>query len=263
MTSYTRGVNGIMVDLSTTGGNHAAITAADFVFKAGNNNTPSAWAAAPAPSAISVVPGGGVGGSDRVIITWASGTIANKWLEVQVLATANTGLAAADVHFWGNKIGDTANFSSTTADSVQVFANLGGSKPITDVRDFNRDKSVTTADSVQVFANLGSIVAINIPGGGPFAPEADPAVAGDGGSSAVASALAAKAGPSGLPKLPGWIASRLGSVDLNSGPIAKLFTHLAEANTPRANAVLAKVNQVTDALGVDDSLLESLIEGRA
>jgi hypothetical protein len=113
-----------------------------------------------------------------------------------------------------------------------------------------------------VFANLGSIVAINIPGGGPFAPEAEPAVA-DGSGSAVASALAAKAGPSGLPKLPGWIASRLGSVDLNSGPIAKLFMQLAEANTPRANTVLAKVNQVTDALGLDDSLLESLIEGRA
>jgi hypothetical protein len=144
-----------------------------------------------------------------------------------------------------------------------VFSNLGGAKPITDLRDYNRSKDVTAADSASVFANLGSVTRLNIGIGGPFAPEAEPAVASDGSTSAVASALAAKAGPSGLPKLPSWIASRLGSVDLNSGPIAKLFTQLAEANTPRANAVLAKVNQVTDALGLDDSLLESLIEGRA
>jgi hypothetical protein len=55
----------------------------------------------------------------------------------------------------------------------------------------------------------------------------------------------------------------LASVDLNSGPIAKLFTQLAESNSPRATAVLTKAHEVADALGLDDSLLESLIEGRA
>ena len=108
ITSFTRGINGIMVDLSA-GVTHTGITAADFVFKVGNNNSPNTWAAAPAPSAISVIPGGGVGGADRVEITWATGTIKNQWLEVQVLPTANTGLAAADVHFWGNKIADSAS----------------------------------------------------------------------------------------------------------------------------------------------------------
>ena len=74
---------------------------------------------------------------------------------------------------------------------------------------------------------------------------------------------AAKAGPAGLPNLPGgWIAARLSHVDLNHGPAAKFFTHLAEANTPRANAVLAKIHHITDELGLDDSLLESLIAGR-
>jgi hypothetical protein len=187
---------------------------------------------------------------------------------VQVLPTANTGLAATDVHFWGNKIADSASsspagtFDTTSTDSAQVNATIGAGKPITDLRDYNRDGAVTSTDAAIVAANIGTIQRISILVGGPFAPEAEPAVAGDDGSSAVASALAAKTGPVGLPKLPGWIASRLSSVDLNSGPMARLFTQLAEANTPRSNAMLAKINQVTDALGLDDALLESLIAGR-
>src|SRR5690606_37629315 len=134
------------------------------------------------------------------------------------------------------------------------------SKPITDLRDHNRDGQVTTTDSVQVFANLGSIARINIGPGGPFAPEAEPAVAGDDGSSAVASALAISSSSS-APKVPGWISSRLAQVDLHSGPIARLFTHLADANTPRTKALLVAANEFTDSLGLDDSLLESLIAG--
>ena len=61
VTSYTRGINGIMVDL-TAGGNHAGITLATvanhFEFRTGNNNTPGSWAIAAGPD-------GGLGGSRR------------------------------------------------------------------------------------------------------------------------------------------------------------------------------------------------------
>jgi hypothetical protein len=195
VTSYSRGINGIMVDLSGVG-NHSAITASDFTFKVGNNNAPSTWAAAPDPSAVSVVLGGGVGGSNRVIVTWPNGAIRNQWLEVQMLANANTGMITNDVFFWGNKAGDSGTatpattFATNTADSLQVFSFLGGGKPITDLRDYNRDGQVSTTDSLLVFANLGSIVRLNVGPAGPFAPNADPAVASDDRSSAVASALA-------------------------------------------------------------------------
>ena len=106
VSSYTRGINGIMVDLAG-GGDHASINANDFVFKVGNNNSPNLWSAVTATPTISVRLGQGTLGSDRVTITWASGSIRNKWLEVQVLPTANTGLTATDVFFWGNKVGDT------------------------------------------------------------------------------------------------------------------------------------------------------------
>src|SRR5262249_15069294 len=89
ITSYSRGINGIVVDIS---GSHPEITAADFTFKLGNTNTPSSWATAPSPSIVSVRAGAGVSGSDRVELIWTSG-IKNTWLEVIVKANANTGLA--------------------------------------------------------------------------------------------------------------------------------------------------------------------------
>ncbi len=60
--------------------------------------------------------------------------------------------------------------------------------------------------------------------------------------------------------VPRWLESRLGNVDLNSGPVAKLFTHLAEVNTPRSRAVLEGIHAATDTLGLDDTLLESLLD---
>jgi hypothetical protein len=192
VSSYSRGINGIMIDISGDGP-HTSIGVNDFIFKVGNNNSPSSWALAPAPSAISVRPGAGYRGADRIEITWPNNSITNTWLEVQVLATAQTNLPAPDVFFWANKIADSGTgtpagtFATTTADSLQLFGFLGGGKTITDVRDYNRDGSVSTTDSLIVFANLSSIVRLNVGAGGPFAPEAAPAV--DDGGSAVASAL--------------------------------------------------------------------------
>ena len=265
ITSFSRGINGIMIDLSS-GVNHAGISAADFVFKVGNNNSPNLWAAAPAPSAISVIPGGGVGGADRVEITWASGVIKNQWLEVQVLPTANTGLAATDVHFWGNKIADSASsspagtFDTTSTDSAQVNATIGAGKPITDLRDYNRDGAVTSTDAAIVAANIGTIQRISILVGGPFAPEADPAVASDDGSSAVASALAARSGPAGLPKLVDQIATPFVASKLNTSAIANVFSQWAADHPVQTRAVVSGIQQASEVLGVDDNLLDSLLD---
>ena len=49
------------------------------------------------------------------------------------------------------------------------------------------------------------------------------------------------------------------NLDLNSGPIARFFTHLAEINTPTSRAILVAADQIADALGLDDSLLDSLL----
>ena len=81
VSSYDRGINGIMVDL-LGGGSHTAITAAnildDFTFKVGNNNSPATWAAAPNPTTVTVRAGAGVSGSDRVELIWPDGAITEK-----------------------------------------------------------------------------------------------------------------------------------------------------------------------------------------
>ncbi|MEX2115038.1 MAG: hypothetical protein WD845_17725, partial [Pirellulales bacterium] len=125
ITSYTRGINGIMVDVSGTG-THTSINVNDFVFKIGANNSPSLWSPAAGPAAVSVRPGAGYRGADRVVITWSTNAIQNTYLEVAVLPTGNTGLAATgttvdpdgaggaaavalgDVFFWGHLMGETA-----------------------------------------------------------------------------------------------------------------------------------------------------------
>jgi hypothetical protein len=195
VSSYSRGINGIMIDLAG-GGNHAAISAADFVFKTGNNNAPGSWATLTATATVSVRAGQGTGGSDRVEITWASGQISNTWLEVQVLASANTGLTAADLFFWGNKVGDVGTstpagtFLTSAIDKTLVLAGLVGGTPITSAFDFNRDGNVTGIDASIVLGSLGSITRIQI-AAGPFAPEA--AASSDAGiSSALAMTAAAE-----------------------------------------------------------------------
>ena len=83
--SYSKGINGIFIDvLNFTG----TPTAADFGFKVGTSADPSTGALGPAPTAVTLRRGAGVGGSDRITLTFADGAIKNKWLQVTTLANA-------------------------------------------------------------------------------------------------------------------------------------------------------------------------------
>ena len=107
-TSYIDGINGIIIDIDGLA-DPTQFSIADLQFRMGNDNNPSAWAAAPAPLSITVRPGAGQNGSDRVTITWPDGAITNEWLQVTVNATAITGLAQPDVFYFGNAVGETGN----------------------------------------------------------------------------------------------------------------------------------------------------------
>jgi len=195
VSSYSRGINGIMVDFS---GPHGTITANDLVFKIGNDNSPGSWLSAPANSGFTVRTAAGYRGADRIEITWASNSIRNQWLEVQVLANGTTNAVTTDVHFWGNKVGDTgaatpgSQFLTSATDKTSVVNNQVGGVPITNTRDFNRDGNVTAADATTVVNNQGTIERLLIGPGGPFAPEGDSGIA----SSLAASASGASSAPS-------------------------------------------------------------------
>jgi hypothetical protein len=147
--SYSRGINGLMVDIA--GLPTDRLTAADFDFRVGNGNTPGSWTTAAAPTSISVRLGAGVWGSARVEIVWPDGAIQKQWLQVTVKATPNTGLTTADVFYFGNAVGESGN---TGADAIVDAIDAEGAQnnplnpaPITAVYDFNRDGLVNASDA--------------------------------------------------------------------------------------------------------------------
>ena len=171
-TSYSRGLNGIMVDIANLPGTP---TVSDFVFNTGNDSKPAGWSNAPAPLSITVRPGAGTGGSSRVTLIWkdnnldnvvdANEAVAKHWLEVTALATTNTGLAADDVFFFGNAVGEgnvgnpNTSFPVTSADALQAMNNLVGlgTAALTNINDFNRDQKVTSADALIALNNLSAL----------------------------------------------------------------------------------------------------------
>lgn len=160
-TSYSRGLNGIMVDIS--GLPAGTPTAADFGFKVGRTSTPGTWAAGPAPSSVSVRRGAGVGGSDRITLLWGTDAVKKSWLQVRVKATAATGLAVDDVFYFGNAIGEVGNATAdalvNATDELRIRANprsLLNPAAITNVYDINRDKSVNATDQLLARANVTS-----------------------------------------------------------------------------------------------------------
>lgn len=161
-TSYSRGINGIMLDIAGISGQ---LGPADFTFRAGNDNSPSSWPTAPAPSLITVRRAAGTNGSDRVTLIWPDKTIWNEWLDVTILATPNTGLAAPTRFFFGNAIGEAGNSPSDAkvdpADILLARANQRTAlnpAAIDNPYDYNRDQRVDPADQLVARANLTSVL---------------------------------------------------------------------------------------------------------
>src|SRR5690606_29359533 len=88
-TSYTRGINGIMIDIAGLP-DESELSAADFAFHVGNSDTPEDWIAAAAPTLITIRRGAGTDQSDRITLIWADNAIQKQWLEVTVLAGPHT-----------------------------------------------------------------------------------------------------------------------------------------------------------------------------
>lgn len=160
-TSYSKGINGIMVDIANMTGTPTLATIGNFFqFRVGNNSTPASWLPAPTPTSVTVLPGQGDSGSTRIAITWADNAIQKQWLQVIMLANANTNLAARDVHYWGNAIGETGTpiGSNAVVDSQDVLlTNSSPSgfvlQPVTNIYDFNRDRMVNSTDVLIANAN--------------------------------------------------------------------------------------------------------------
>ena len=144
-------------------------------------------------------------------------------------------------------------------------ANSKNNIPVTNIYDFNRDGLVAVGD-VSDAVNHGTnskngLVFINIGSGGSFAPDVVPANSDAGIASALVSSSSSIQLPSlpSLPSIPSWLTSRLGSLDLNHGTLAKYLTRLEHEATNKAKTILSEADQVADALNLDDELLDGLL----
>ena len=148
-TSYHRGINGIMIDVARPA---ATPTTADFRLMISDPDDPDTWRPAPEPAAFSVREDAGVGGSDRVLITWPDGAIRDRWLQVTVLAE-NLGLSGDDLFYFGNAVAESGNSDAdarvTIADLLLARnnpRNLLEPAAIDFLYDFNRDGRVNATD---------------------------------------------------------------------------------------------------------------------
>jgi subtilisin family serine protease len=154
-TSYSKGINGVMVDVRNLPAGD--LTADDFALNLGtDSDLLASWQPAPTPRAVSVRRGAGVDGSDRVTLTFADGAIKNTWLRVTVLANEHTGLAAPDASYFGNAVGETgdnpANATVNLFDIGAIRSHLfATAQPMTNPFDLDRDGRVNSMDLVIAF----------------------------------------------------------------------------------------------------------------
>ncbi len=151
--SYSRGLNGIMIDVANLPAPNA-ITVQDFTFRVGRSNDPSSWIGAPTP-ALSVRASAGVGGADRITLIWPDGAIQQQWLEVQLKPSALNLLPGTDRFYFGNAIGETGDSpANTLVNAIDVIAAHDNQRgpfnrtSLEDPYDFNRDRLVSAIDVI-------------------------------------------------------------------------------------------------------------------
>jgi hypothetical protein len=153
LTSYTAGVNGVMIDVVGLPGT-ATLSPADFVLETGAGGT---WTPLAAQPDVTVRRGAGTSGTDRVTLILPNGAARNTWLRVTILPTPNTGLAQPDAFYFGNLVGDTGGVGTPTVDATDLALtrrNAGSTAPADVNRyDFNRDGTIDWTDVAIVRSN--------------------------------------------------------------------------------------------------------------
>ena len=171
-TSYSRGINGLFIDIAGLGS--AQLVASDFSFATGNSSVASGYQPLGIDPVITVRAGAGDNGSDRVSLVFPDGSVTETWLQVTVRANASTGLALDDVFYFGNVIGETGNTSNAIVNLTDVsltrtnqsgFGGVG----IDSLYDFDRNGQVNSLDLAIVRTNQSGFSAVRLitaPSGG-------------------------------------------------------------------------------------------------
>ena len=205
--SYSRGINGVMIDVLMLS-DPDAISTADFELRVGNSDNLGNWTSAPVPI-VDADPHPTDAGVERITLIWTDGDIVGSWLEVKLLANANTGIVSDDIFYFGSAPGEAGTKPAVNAqvdgfDFASARDNLVDVVPgatIDNDVDFNRDKIVDGADIAIARDNATnfdtSLQLITVPGPPPtvglvvLAPPIAPLVSNDKRERSVATRTAA------------------------------------------------------------------------
>jgi hypothetical protein len=161
-TSFSKGINGIMIDMDHLAG---TLTPDDFSFRVGNSNNPRQWKHLDARPTVTVRSGAGEGGADRVELTWTDGAITKQWLQVTVKAGEATGLEFDDVFYFGNALGEAGNAPGnalvSAIDEIEARNDPHGvlnPATILNRHDYTRDGLVNAADQIAARNNGTTLV---------------------------------------------------------------------------------------------------------
>jgi glycosidase len=164
----SRGINGLVFDVAGLLGSN--LSASDFGFRMSptgafseSANPPNDWSAAPAPSLITVTAGSATAPA-RVRIEWGDGLIANRWLQVRVLATTNTGLPSQQTFYIGHLQGEVNGIAVggasgalqvTNADIGVVRPLIGTNATVTSTVDITKNGLVQNSDITAIRSGVG------------------------------------------------------------------------------------------------------------
>jgi len=182
ISSYSRGINGVMIEIANLPLAAQELSPADFEFRVGKNSNLNTWTPAPAPNGFAIrSPVGDLEELARISIRWVNNVVQNVWLEVTVLANERTGLSVPDVFYFGSRIGDSGSGSPTAAvtsaaDELAARFAPGVNQPITSLLDFDRSGAVTAVDPLIARNNDGILLKLNLPAPQAAAPVVNLAV---------------------------------------------------------------------------------------
>jgi Tol biopolymer transport system component len=224
ISGYSRGINGMFIDVPDLPADGAGMDAGDLQFTVGADNYPDTWAAAPAPTSVGVFPNAGGGGADRIYVTFADRAIVDKWLGITILATADTGLASAATFFYGSVPGETGAafvgqgqfFGRDAADQQTIAIDLFHTADVENPNDLNHDGRVDAFD-LQVIPVAGGgriqpnvLSAITPQSGAPAAAAVDEFLAADGAAASETDEIPFRPAHNGLGSFDGPADERVG-----------------------------------------------------
>jgi hypothetical protein len=153
--SSTQGINGVVLDFDQLN----ALGDISLEYKMSPPNVfadpITSWPDAPPPASTELLADAGEAGSDRVLIKWTSGSIANRYLCIKVIYAGSTIAELYLGHLRGEMTGDSGGkFTVLVGDILAVRTDLTQAKTASGRTDVDKSGTVLVQDILDTRSNL-------------------------------------------------------------------------------------------------------------